>query len=157
MYMKKDWIIVIVVFYISCEIMCCLCNAKKCLRMFKSVSILIFDQHFMNGRYFQHPRGILDAIISVTEGLNSLGTLYIARFHKYAPLLRDPKMIPSCSRRLILYQIHALQYRERVTTSNMKYFLYLSTTTPTSHSFHFQGIIYPWNRNEMELITNLSN
>jgi len=96
--MKKDWIIVIVVFYISCEIMCCLCNAKKCLRMFKSVSILIFDQNFMNGRYFQHPRGILDAIISVTEGLNSLGTLYIARFHKYAPLLRDPKMIPSCSR-----------------------------------------------------------
>jgi len=78
--------------------MCCLCNAKKCLRMFKSVSILIFDQNSINGRYFQHPRGILDAIISVTEGLNSLGTLYIARFHKYAPLLRDPKMIPSCSR-----------------------------------------------------------
>ena len=95
--MKKDWKIVIVVFYISCEIMCCLCNAKKCLRMFKSVSILIFDQNSINGRYFQRPRGILDAIISVTEGLNSLGTLYIARFHKYAPLLRDPKMIPSCS------------------------------------------------------------
>ena len=49
-----------------------------------------------------------------------------------------------------------IQYRETVTTSNMKYFLYLSIT-PTSHSFHFQGIIYPWNRNEMELITNLSN
>ena len=96
--MKKDWIIVIVVFYISCEIMCCLFNAKKCLRMFKSVSILIFDQNSINGRYFQRPRGILDAIIRVTEGLNSIGTLYIARFHKYAPLLRDPKMIPSCSR-----------------------------------------------------------
>ena len=65
--------------------------------MFKSVSILIFDQNSFNGRYFQRPRGILDAIISVTEGLNSLGTLYIARFHKYAPLLRDPLMIPSCS------------------------------------------------------------
>ena len=98
MYMKKDWIIVIIVFYISCEIMCCLCIVKKCLGMFKSVSILIFDQNSMNGRYFQRPRGILDAIISVTEGLNSLGTLYIARFHKYAPLLRDPKMISSCSR-----------------------------------------------------------
>jgi len=98
--MKKDGIIVIVVFYISCEIMCCLCNAKKCLRMFKSVSILIFDQNSINGRYFQRPRGILDAIISVTEGLNSLGTLYIARFHKYAPLLRDPisQMISACSR-----------------------------------------------------------
>ena len=100
--MKMDWIIVIVVFYISCEIMCCLCNAKKCLRMFKSVSILIFDQNSINGRYFQRPRGILEAIISVTEGLNSLGTLYIARFHKYAPLLRDPKMIPSCSRCVVL-------------------------------------------------------
>ena len=74
-----------------------LCKAKKCLRMFKSLSILIFDLNSINGRYFPSPRGILDAIISVTEGLNSLGTLYIARFHKYAQLLRDPKMIPSCS------------------------------------------------------------
>ena len=101
MKMKKDWIIVIVVLYISCEIMYCLCNAKKCLRMFKSVSILIFDQISINGCYFQRPRGILDAIISFTEGLNSLGTLYIARSHKYGLLLRDPAMITSCSRCIV--------------------------------------------------------
>ena len=63
----------------------------------KSVSILIFDQNSIKGRYFQRPRGILDAIIIVKEDLNSLGTLYIARFHTYALLLRDPEMIPSCS------------------------------------------------------------
>ena len=115
--MKKEWIIVIVVFYISCEIMCCLWNAKKCLRMFKSVSILIFDQNSINGRYFQRPRGILVAIISVTEGLNSLGTLYIARFHKYAPLLRDPKMIPSCSRCISVESPKATRYSTKLCSS----------------------------------------
>ena len=56
------------------------------LHLFKRVPILIFDQNSINGRYFQHPRGI-----------NPYGALYISRFHKYAPLLSDPKMVPSCS------------------------------------------------------------
>ena len=64
------------------------------LQMFKSLSILFFDQNSINERYFQCPRGILDAIISVVECRNSLGTLYVARFL----FLRDPKTIPSYSR-----------------------------------------------------------
>ena len=47
-----------------------------------SVNILIFWQNTINCSVF-----------SVQEGSNSLNTLFIARFHKYASLLRDKIII----------------------------------------------------------------
>ena len=79
-----------------------------CITTKRLVSILIFDQNSINGPYFQYPRGILDSIISATEGLKSLSTLFIGRFHKYASLLLDPKMILSFF--ILVFNFHTFQW-----------------------------------------------
>ena len=83
----------IVVFYVS--YLGVSRSGQKCLQMFQSVLILIFGLNSINGWYFLF-WGILDAIICVTEGPNSLGILCIVRLHIYPTLLPYPKMIPSC-------------------------------------------------------------